>query len=81
MEGNEGTMQLPEWEGRMIEDAIAAAELRRDHERRTATRRAEQLAREQGYHRLACAIDAPAEAPAGQLSLWPTELTLFDEAG
>ncbi|MGH2786969.1 MAG: hypothetical protein ACRDJV_03535 [Actinomycetota bacterium] len=72
--------ELPEWEEGLIDEAINTAEARLDAERTRAGRRALQLAREQAYHRLALAIDRP--HPRGvspdQLSLWPTDPTLFD---
>jgi hypothetical protein len=72
--------QLPEWEGSLVDDAIDSAEARLAAEVRRAGRRAIQLAREQGYHRLAVAIDRPARGTAGpgQLTLWPADPTLFD---
>ena len=71
---------LPEWEPRLIEEAIEAAERRLQEEDRKARKRAIQLAREQGYHRLALEIDRPARTTAGpgQLSFFPTDPTLFD---
>ena len=77
-----GQAALPEWESDLIDDAISTAEQRLKDERRRSERRAVQLAREQGYHRLAVAIDrAPdGEVAAGQLSLWPQDPTLFDDA-
>ena len=74
-------LELPEWESSLIEDAIEEAERRRVAERENAKRRAVQLAREQGYHRLAVAIDRPARTGAGrgQLRLFPVEETLFDD--
>ena len=73
--------ELPEWESLFIDEVIAAAERRYAAEKQRARRRALQLAREQAYHRLAVAIDRPA-APTthpGQLSLFPTDPTLFDD--
>ena len=72
---------MSQWEAGMVDDAIDVAERRRADEADAAERRARQLAREQGYHRLAHAIDRPRGALPGQLSLLPTEPTLFDEAG
>jgi hypothetical protein len=76
-----GQAMLPEWESDLIEEAIREAERRLQDERRRAKRRAVQLAREQGYHRLAVAIARPAAGgvSAGQLSLWPEDPTLFDD--
>ena len=74
--------QLPEWDGRLIDEMLHDAELRLVEERDRAARRALQLAREQAYHRLAVAIDRPARTQVhGQLSLWPEDPTLFDDAG
>ncbi|MDQ3878180.1 MAG: hypothetical protein M3290_07515 [Actinomycetota bacterium] len=72
--------ELPDWEPLFIEEAIRTAEERLDAEKKRAARRAVQLAREQAYHRLAAAIDRPARAKAGtgQLSLFPTDPSLFD---
>ena len=74
-------LELPEWESALIEEAISEAERRRVAERESAKRRAVQLAREQGYHRLAVAIDRPARTGAGrgQLRLFQVESTLFEE--
>lgn len=73
--------EVPEWEPRLIDEAIKDAEARLIAEKDTARKRALQLAREQGYHRLAIAIDRPPkpQAGAGQLSLFPVERTLFDD--
>ncbi|CAN5704313.1 hypothetical protein BH18ACT15_BH18ACT15_10470 [soil metagenome] len=72
---------MPRWEAGLVDDAISSAQRRRACEADAAERRARQLAREQGYHRLAHAIDRPRAPLPGQLSLLPTEPTLFDEAG
>ena len=74
-------LELPEWESTLIEEAIAEAERRHGAERELARKRAVQLAREQGYHRLAVAIDRPARAGAGrgQLRLFQVDETLFDD--
>lgn len=74
---------LPEWESELIDEAIKDAEARLEAEKRMARKRAVQLAREQGYHRLAFAIDRPAKTQQvkGQLQLFPIDNTLFDEAG
>ena len=73
--------EVPEWEPRLIDEAIKDAETRLEAERDRARKRALQLAREQGYHRLAVAIDrSPStKAGAGQLTLFPVERTLFDD--
>ncbi len=74
---------LPAWERSMIEDTIIEAENRARLAEDRAKSRALQLAREQGYHRLALAIDRP-DAPgvsSAQLKLWSTDPTLFDQAG
>jgi hypothetical protein len=78
--------QLPEWESDLIDEAIRAAEQRFKDEQKQAARakkRALQLAREQGYHRLAAEIDRPTRKAAGpgQLRLFKTDNTLFDDAG
>jgi len=72
---------LPEWESGLVDEAIRAAERRLLEEGKSARRRAVQLAREQGYHRLALAIDRPARAGVcpGQLVLFDTDPTLFDD--
>lgn len=72
---------LPNWENQMIDDAIRDAEMRREQEKAKAKKRALQLAREQGYHRLALEIDRPAheKVSPGQLSFFPKDPTLFDE--
>ncbi|MDQ4095860.1 MAG: hypothetical protein M3174_06635 [Actinomycetota bacterium] len=74
--------RLPEWEHDLIDEAIRAAEQRREAEKTAAKKRAVQLAREKAYHRLAVAIDRP-ERPHDprQLRLFPTDPTLFDDAG
>ena len=71
---------LPQWESQMIEEAIAEAQARLEQEKEQATKRAVQLAREQGYHRLAVEIDRPAKTKVSpsQLSFFPTDPTLFD---
>ncbi|MDQ3957584.1 MAG: hypothetical protein M3273_04600 [Actinomycetota bacterium] len=71
---------LPEWESLMVEEAIQTAQRRAREEDERARRRAVQLAREQGYHRLAVEIDRPARVKISpdQLSLFPSDPTLFD---
>ncbi len=73
---------VPDWEPKLIDEAIRGAEARLQEEEQRARRRALQLAREQGYHRLAVAIDRPASPKAGkgQMSLFPLDPTLFDDA-
>ena len=73
--------RLPDWESQMIDDMIEAAERRRQNERIAAKKRAVQLAREQGYHRLAVEIDRPTSSKVSpdQLTLFPTDPTLFDD--
>lgn len=75
--------QLPDWESLMIDEAIAQAETRYRDEETTAERRTIELNRQQGYHRLALAIDRPEKSSRrqhpGQLSFFPKEPTLFDE--
>lgn len=74
---------LPDWESELVDESIARAEAELRREKERARRRAVQLAREQAYHRLAVAIDRPASRRtgpgAGQLSLFPTDPTLFDD--
>ncbi len=71
---------LPQWERRLIEEAIADAQRRLEEEDSKAKKRALQLAREQGYHRLAVEIDRPSRRKVnpGQLSFFPSDPTLFD---
>ncbi len=74
--------QLPDWESLLIDEAIAAAEKRYEDEKTTARRRAVELDRQRGYHRLAVEIDRPEKPPQhypGQLSFFPTDPTLFDD--
>jgi hypothetical protein len=73
--------ELPDWEFDLVEEAISEAEKRRDEEKVEARKRAVQLAREQGYHRLAVAIDrpVPGDVNPSQLSFFPSDPTLFDE--
>ena len=75
--------RLPDWESDLIDEAIRSAQERLEAEEAAARRRALQLAREQGYHRLAAAIDRP-DKPAPdsrQLRLFDLDATLFDDAG
>ena len=71
---------LPEWESLLVDEAIDAAERRLRLEDERARKRAVQLAREQGYHRLAVEIDRPARVKISpdQLSFFPKDPTLFD---
>lgn len=71
---------LPEWESLLVDEAIETAERRLREEEERARRRAVQLAREQGYHRLAVEIDRPAlvKISPDQLSFFPSNPTLFD---
>ena len=73
--------RVPTWEKEMIEEAIRSAEERHHAEQERAHRRALQLAREQGYHRLAVAIDRPRppRVSPNQLSLFPADPTLFSD--
>jgi hypothetical protein len=73
--------KLPEWE-LLVDEAIREAERKLQSEEEKAKRRALQLAREQGYHRLALAIDRPSRerVSPSQLSFFPTDPTLFDES-
>ncbi|MFN2491012.1 MAG: hypothetical protein ABR529_15025 [Actinomycetota bacterium] len=75
--------RLPDWEGEMLDELVTSAEERHEQEKVRARKRALQLAREQAYHRLAVAIDRPTghEKRTGQLSLFATDPTLFDDAG
>lgn len=74
-------IKLPEWE-LLIDDAIREAERRLVDENERAARRAVQLAREQGYHRLAVEIDRPStgRVSPNQLSFFPHDPTLFEGA-
>lgn len=71
---------LPAWESLLVDEAIETAERRLRQEDERARKRAVQLAREQGYHRLAVEIDRPARVKISpdQLSFFPTDPTLFD---
>jgi hypothetical protein len=74
--------KLPNWEEDLIDAAIKVAESRMEAEHLAARKRAIQLAREQGYHRLAVAIDRPDTSPrknSRQLSLFGDDPTLFDD--
>jgi hypothetical protein len=73
--------KLPEWE-LLVDEAIREAERKLHSEEEKAKKRALQLAREQGYHRLALAIDRPSRerVSPSQLSFFPTDPTLFDGA-
>ena len=73
--------QLPDWEGDLVEEAIAEAERRLEGEKETAKKRQLQLDREKAYHRLAVEIDRPSRKKAGpgQLSFFPTDPQLFDD--
>ena len=72
--------QLPEWD-LMVDDAIREAERKLADEKERAAKRAVQLSREQGYHRLAVEIDRPIKhrVSPSQLSFFPTDPTLFEE--
>lgn len=69
----------------LVSDAIQEAERRYAEEERKASKRAVQLAREQGYHRLALAIERPDRKPRdkagpGQLCLFPgPQANLFED--
>jgi hypothetical protein len=73
--------QLPELETSLVDEVIRNAERRLEEEAIVARKRAVQLAREQGYHRLAVEIDRPIRhlVSPNQLSLWPGDPTLFDD--
>ena len=72
---------LPEWEPLLVDEAIETAERRLRQEDERARKRAVQLAREQGYHRLAVEIDRPVRTRISpdQLSFFPKDPTLFDQ--
>jgi hypothetical protein len=76
------SQERPLWESELVDEAVRAAEMRYEAERERGSRRALQLAREQGYHRLAVALDRPQKARQipGQLCLFLREGTLFDDA-
>ena len=63
-----------------VDEVIEQAERRLADEQTRAKKRALQLAREQGYHRLALEIDRPARTKVSpsQLSFFP-EPNLFDQ--
>jgi hypothetical protein len=74
--------RLAHWD-LLVDDAIREAERRLGDERSKARKRAVQLGREQGYHRLAVAIDRPErkKVSPSQLSFFPTrDPSLFDES-
>jgi hypothetical protein len=77
-----GQERLPDWEADLIDEAIRTAEQRLEDEKVLAQKRAVQLGREQGYHRLALEIDRPARSSVSpaQLSFFPQDPTLFDDA-
>jgi hypothetical protein len=77
------SQERPLWESELVDEAVRAAETRYEAERERASRRALQLAREQGYHRLAVALDRSQKSDQipGQLCLFLREGTLFDDAG
>ncbi|MDQ3985945.1 MAG: hypothetical protein M3280_05545 [Actinomycetota bacterium] len=82
MERSEASQpRLPHWENDLIDEAIEAAQRRLEAEKAAATKRALQLAREKGYHRLAAAIDRPDTHDPNQLRLFDEDLRLFDDAG
>lgn len=71
--------RLAEWD-LLVDEAIQEAERRMANETEKAKKRAIQLGREQGYHRLALEIDRPhrRKAGPGQLSFFPSDPTLFE---
>ena len=73
--------RLAQWD-LLVDDAIREAERRLTDEKARARKRAIQLGREQGYHRLAVAIDRPGrstDVSPSQLSFFPTkDPNLFD---
>lgn len=74
--------RLAEWD-LLVADAIEEAERRLASEKTRERNRAIQLAREQGYHRLALEIDRPHRSKkvnSSQLSFFPTsDPTLFGD--
>lgn len=74
--------RLAQWD-LLVDDAIKEAERRLGDEKTKARKRAIQLGREQGYHRLAVAIDRPERGGVSpsQLSFFPKgDPSLFDGA-
>lgn len=74
--------RLAQWD-LLVDDAIREAERRLSDEDAKARKRAIQLGREQGYHRLAVAIDRPGKRSVNpsQLSFFPpSDPSLFDPA-
>lgn len=72
----------PLWESDLVDEAVRAAQQRYEAELERSSKRALQLAREQGYHRLAVALDRPGsqrDQVRGQLCLFVREGTLFDD--
>ena len=85
LEGFSGDEQSrAEWD-LLVADAIREAERRLTDEKARERTRAVQLAREQGYHRLALEIDRPQRVKPvgrGQLSFFPESTpTLFADEG
>ena len=74
--------RLPEWEEDLLDEAIRTAEERLETEKVKAKKRQLQLDRERAYHRLAVEIDRHKKKKAGpgQLSFFPTDPQLFDDA-
>ena len=73
--------RLAQWD-LLVDDAIREAERRLTDEKARARKRAIQLGREQGYHRLAVAIDRPgrSDVSPSQLSFFPTkDPNLFED--
>jgi hypothetical protein len=79
-----GPERLAEWD-LLVADAIHEAERRLADEKARERKRAIQLAREQGYHRLAMEIDRPRRSrrvSPSQLSFFPERNpTLFEDDG
>ena len=75
--------RLPDWEEDLVEEAIRTAEERNEADKEQAKKRQLQLDRERAYHRLAAEIDRPKRKKAGpgQLSFFPEDPQLFDDAG
>jgi hypothetical protein len=81
-ETRNGAGELPGWEQDLLEDAVTNTPETDEEEHQRARRRALQLAREQAYFRLALEIDRPRQTKVSpsQLSFFPTDPTLFDDA-
>lgn len=80
-EARNGAGALPGWEQDLLDEAVTGRPADAEEEQVRARRRALQLAREQGYFRLALEIDRPrrTRVSPSQLSFFPTDPTLFDD--